>query len=47
MKLTTLEKVLWCLEDLAPEVTIPPDIAEKARLPIERMLEATAAPAAD
>lgn len=40
MKLTTLEKVLWCLEDLAPRVQVPPEVAEKARLPIQRMLAA-------
>ena len=39
MKLTTLEKVLWSLEDLETEVTVPPDAAELARRPIERMLE--------
>ncbi len=39
MKLTTLEKILWCLEDMAPEVIVSPEIAEKARAPITRMLE--------
>ncbi len=41
MKLATLEKVLWCLEDMAPVVTVPEEIAEKARRPIDRMLEMT------
>lgn len=39
MKKTTLEKVLWILEDLSPEITVPDDIAEKARRSIDRMLE--------
>ncbi len=38
MKLNTLEKVLWSLEDLEYKVTVPPEIAQKARLSIERML---------
>lgn len=39
MKLATLEKVLWCLEDMAPVVTVPEAVAAKARRPIEKMLE--------
>ena len=39
MKRITLEKVLWSLEDLSYEITVPPDIMEKARLSIERMLQ--------
>jgi quinolinate synthase len=39
MKKITLEKVLWSLEDLSYEITVPPDIMEKARLSIERMLQ--------
>jgi len=38
MKLVTLEKVLWALEDLAPCVTVPADVADKARRAIERMI---------
>ncbi|MFA5113783.1 MAG: quinolinate synthase NadA [Candidatus Margulisiibacteriota bacterium] len=38
MKLTTLEKVLWSLEDMKTEVKVAPDIAAKARTAIERML---------
>ena len=39
MKRITLEKVAWALEDMQFEVTVPADIAEKARRAIERMLE--------
>jgi quinolinate synthase len=38
MKLTTLEKVLWSLEDMKTEIKVPPEIADKARLAIEKML---------
>ena len=38
MKLATLEKLLWCLEDLAGEITVDPLIAAPARQAIERML---------
>jgi len=38
MKLNTLEKVLWSLEDLRYEVTVPADVAGPARQAIERML---------
>jgi quinolinate synthase len=38
MKKITLEKVLWSLEDLSYEITVPPDVIGKARLSIERML---------
>ena len=39
MKLNTLEKLLWSLEDLQFEVTVPEEIARKGRRAIERMLE--------
>ncbi len=39
MKMTTLEKVLWSLEDLKTEVKVPQDIAKKAKTAIEKMLE--------
>lgn len=41
MKLNTLEKILWALEDMAPEITVPEDVARAARRPIQRMLEVT------
>ena len=41
MKRINLEKVLWSLEDLSYEITIPQDIMDKARLSIERMLKIT------
>jgi quinolinate synthase len=45
MKLTTAEKILWCLEDLSGEITVADDVAEGARRAIDRML-ATAPPRA-
>jgi len=39
MKLNTLEKLLWSLEDLQFVVTVPEDIAVKARKAIQRMLD--------
>jgi quinolinate synthase len=44
MKLNTLEKVRDCMKNLAPRIELPPDILERARLPIERMLEISARP---
>jgi quinolinate synthase len=38
MKMNTPEKLLACLQDLQPRIELPPDIIERARLPIERML---------
>lgn len=39
MKRNTLEKVLWSLQDLQFEVTVPEPTASRARKAIERMLE--------
>ena len=44
MKMNTLEKLYDCMLNLAPEVTIAPAILERARLPIDRMLEISARP---
>lgn len=41
MKRTTLEKVLWSLEDMSYEITVPQNIMDKARLAIERMIAVT------
>ncbi|MCW3981223.1 MAG: quinolinate synthase NadA [Candidatus Bathyarchaeota archaeon] len=38
MKSITLEKVLWSLEDLKHEVTVPSEIRVKARCAVEKML---------
>ena len=38
MKKNTLEKLRDCLRTLSPRVELPPEIMERARLPIERML---------
>ena len=39
MKMNTLEKVRDCMKNLYPRVELPPEILERARLPIDRMLE--------
>jgi len=39
MKRTTLEKILWSLQDLTHEITVPEETADRARTSIERMLE--------
>jgi quinolinate synthase len=38
MKKITVEKVLWSLQSLKHRITVPPDIAAKARLAIDRMV---------
>lgn len=42
MKRNTLEKLYLCLKNELPEVDVPKEIIEKARKPIERMLEISA-----
>jgi quinolinate synthase len=42
MKMNTLEKVRDCMKNLSPRVELPPEILQRARLPIERMLEISA-----
>jgi quinolinate synthase len=39
MKLITLEKVLWSLEAMAPEVRVPEPVRLKAKAAVDRMLE--------
>jgi len=39
MKLTTLEKILWSLEEMKNRVTVPEAISSRARVAIERMLK--------
>jgi len=39
MKLNTLEKILWSLEDMAFEIDVPEDIAKRAKKSIDRMVE--------
>ena len=41
MKLNTLEKILWSLEDMQHEVLVPEETAGPARAAIERMLAVT------
>ena len=41
MKMITLPKLRDCLRDLSPVVQVPPEIAERARIPIERMVSIT------
>lgn len=38
MKMNTLEKLYLCLRDETPEIQLDPDMIEKARRPIEKML---------
>jgi quinolinate synthase len=42
MKMNTLEKVRDCMAKLAPRIELSPEIIQRARLPIERMLEISA-----
>jgi quinolinate synthase len=44
MKMNTLEKLYDCMKDLWPRLELSPEIIERARLPIERMLEISARP---
>ena len=38
MKLITLEKILWALEDMTPEVKVPEEIAIRAKSAVDKML---------
>ena len=39
MKLNTLEKLVWSLEEMVYEVAVPEEVAARARLAIQRMLD--------
>ncbi len=39
MKMNTLEKLYLCMRDRQPELTLPKELMDKARKPLERMLE--------
>ncbi len=39
MKLITLEKVLWALEEMAPEVRVPEETRLRAKAAVDRMLQ--------
>ncbi len=39
MKVNSLEKILWALEDLSPEILLPEEILRDARTALDRMLE--------
>jgi len=39
MKLITLEKILWSLEEMTPQVKVPEEIRLKAKLAVDKMLE--------
>lgn len=38
MKKINVEKILWSLRDMQPQITVPPEIAQRARRSIEAML---------
>jgi quinolinate synthase len=38
MKLNTMEKLYLCMKNRSPEINLPSELAEKALLPIQRML---------
>ena len=39
MKLITLERVFWCLEDMAPEIKVPEEIRIRAKAAVDKMLQ--------
>ncbi len=38
MRRNTLRKLYWCMRNKAPQLTLPKDLLDRARLPIERMI---------
>ncbi len=43
MRLNTLEKVYLCMRDRQPEITMPEDLRHRCLVPLQRMLEISAA----
>ena len=39
MKLITLEKILWSLEEMSPEVKVPEETRLKAKATVDKMLQ--------
>jgi len=39
MKVNNLKKLVRCLETMQPQIYVPPEVAEKARVALERMLQ--------
>ena len=39
MRVNTLEKILWSLEDLRFKITVPADIRFRAKMALDRMIE--------
>lgn len=39
MKLASLEKVLWCLEDMQPEITLEEDVRSRAYASVKKMID--------
>jgi quinolinate synthase len=39
MKMNTLEKAFGALERMSPELVLSPDVIQRARAPIEKMLD--------
>ena len=39
MKLITLERILWCLEDMALEIKVPEEIRIRAKAAVDKMLQ--------
>jgi quinolinate synthase len=44
MKMNTLEKLHDCMAKRSPAIELSPELIQRARLPIERMLEISARP---
>ena len=40
MKLITLEKILWALEEMTPVIKVPEEIRLRAKASVDKLLEA-------